>query len=118
MVLSGARQESLCFTAERALSIKEHFSILFCWEVLPHLEAHTGCPAIGAALGRDYAIGLESLATEGVAAFGNELGVGQHVADGCMLMRFGQPKQAAWRSRSMAPDESIGTVCSAAPDEL
>jgi hypothetical protein len=64
------------------------FSVLFCGEVLPHLEAHTGCPATGAAFGRDDALRVELLAAEGVVAFGIEFGVGQHAADGSVFMRL------------------------------
>ena len=51
------------------------FSILFSGEVLPHLEAHAGCTATGAAFGRDDTLCLELLAAKGVVAFGIELGV-------------------------------------------
>ncbi|MHB1793578.1 MAG: hypothetical protein ACYCPO_01315 [Acidobacteriaceae bacterium] len=88
MVLPGARQESLRFTAEKTLSIKGLFSILFCWEVLAHLKAHTGCSTTGAAFGRDDALSRELLTAEGVVAFRIELGVGQHAADGSMLVRL------------------------------
>ena len=56
------------------------------WEMLAHLKAHTGGPATGAALGRYYAVGFELLAAEGMVAFGIELGVGQHAADGRVPM--------------------------------
>jgi hypothetical protein len=47
---AGRRQESLRFTAEKALSIKERFPYcsLFCWEVVAHLQARTACPAASA----------------------------------------------------------------------
>jgi len=68
IVLPGARQERLRFTAEKTL---DHgaFSILPFWEVLAHLKAHTECSAAGAAFGGDDALGLELLAAEGVVAF-------------------------------------------------
>ena len=64
-------------------------SILFCGKVLAHLEAHTGCPATGAAFGRDDTLSLELLAAKGVVAFRIEFGVGQHATYGCLPMRLG-----------------------------
>ncbi len=61
---------------------------LFCGEMFPHLEAYTGCPATGAAFGRDDILGLELLAAEGVFAFGVEPSVGQHAADGSRPVRL------------------------------
>lgn len=62
------------------------FSVLFCGEVLAHLEARPGCSAIGTAFCRDDALSLELLAAEGVVAFRVELGVGQHATDGSKLV--------------------------------
>ena len=69
--------------------------------MFPHLEAYTGCPATGAAFGRDDPSGLELLAAEGVIAFGVELGVGQHAADGSMFVRLAHQ------------DRQSGTMCAA-----
>ncbi len=52
-----------------------------------HLKAHSRCPATGAALGGDDAIGLQLLATKDKVAFRIKFGVGQHTAHRSMLMR-------------------------------
>jgi len=63
------------------------FPVQFCWEVLAHLEAHTGCPTTGAAFSWNNAVCLQLLATKSMIAFGIELGVGQHAARRRLLMR-------------------------------
>jgi len=47
-----------------------------------HFQAHTRRLATGAPFGRNDAVCLQLLAAEGMVAFGIELGVGQHAADG------------------------------------
>lgn len=57
-------------------------SIEMVGKVLTHFQAHSRCPATGAALGGYDAVGSEWLTAEGMVAFRIELDVNQHAADG------------------------------------
>lgn len=79
----GAAGEFAFYRREDGLD-KGAFPILFCWEVLLHLQAYTRCPLTGAAFGRDDAVGLDLLTAEGVVALRIDLGIGQRAAHlGC-----------------------------------
>jgi hypothetical protein len=76
---SGRAAREFTFHCREDTFDQEAFPILFCWKVLAHLQAHSGCAATGAAFGRHDTLSLELLAAEGVVGFGIELGVGTNI---------------------------------------
>jgi hypothetical protein len=73
---AGGTARELAFHCREDALDQGALRLLFGGEVFSNLKAHSGCPAAGAALGGDDAVGPQLLATKNMVAFEIKFGVG------------------------------------------
>jgi hypothetical protein len=104
----GARQESLRLATEKTVSMSAA-AVFLARKVGAHLGAHAmHLPRPFPAFGGNDAQSTKLLTNQGLIAFGVELGIGQHAAEGSEGMGLLRPIRAGWRNRSTEPDLPTG----------